>query len=107
MLAVSFPAHSKAQCGNASWYGSKFHNKKTASGERFNKNSLTAAHRRLPFGTRVKVTNPRNGKTVVVRINDRGPFHKNRIVDLSEKAAKMIGIKQRGSGKVCLQVIKK
>lgn len=106
MLAVSTPAHAKAQCGNASWYGHKFHGRKTASGEKFNKNVLTAAHRKLPFGTKVKVTNQRNGKSIIVRINDRGPFHKNRIVDLSEKAAIMIGIKNRGYGKVCLKVIK-
>ena len=74
--------------GNASWYGSKFHGKKTSSGEKFNKRELTAAHRFLPFNTKVLVTNLKNKKSVVVRINDRGPFIDNRIIDLSEEAAK-------------------
>jgi rare lipoprotein A len=75
----------RAQTGIASVYG--YHGSKTASGERANKHGLTAAHRTLPFGTRVKVTNKRNGKTVVVRINDRGPFIKGRIIDLTPQAA--------------------
>lgn len=93
-----------AMCGVSSWYGPGFHGRQTASGERFNKNDLTAAHKTLKFGTRVKVTNPKNGKTVVVRINDRGPFIKGRVLDLSEKAASMIGIKSRGVAKVCLKI---
>ena len=76
--------------GMASWYGKKFHGKKTASGERFNMYELTAAHRTLPFGTKVKVTNLENNKSVVVRINDRGPHVKGRIIDLSYAAAKKI-----------------
>lgn len=75
----------KAQTGIASVYS--YHGTKTASGERSNKHGLTAAHRTLPFGTRVKVTNTRNGKSVVVRINDRGPFIKGRIIDLTPQAA--------------------
>ena len=91
-------------CGMASWYGGKFHGRKTASGETYNKNDLTAAHKTLKFGTRVKVTNPKNGKSVTVRITDRGPFIKGRVLDLSEKAANMIGIKSRGVAKVCLKI---
>lgn len=95
-----------ALCGAASWYGPGFHGNKTASGERFNKHQLTAAHKTLKFGTRVKVTNPRNGKSVIVKINDRGPFVGKRIIDLSEKSADVIGLKNKGVGQVCLQVIK-
>lgn len=77
---------SSAQAGMASWYGSKFHGRATASGERYNMNALTAAHKSLPFGTKVKVTNQKNGKSVVVIINDRGPFVKGRVIDLSKAA---------------------
>src|SRR5690606_7267624 len=73
--------------GTASWYGSKHHGRKTASGERFNQHALTAAHRKLPFGSRVKVTNLANQRAVVVRINDRGPFSRGRLIDVSRKAA--------------------
>lgn len=81
---------SSAQAGMASWYGSKFHGRTTASGERYNMNALTAAHKSLPFGTKVKVTNQKNGKSVVVTINDRGPFVKGRAIDLSKAAHKKI-----------------
>lgn len=77
--------------GVASWYGPKFHGRRTASGERYNMNDLTAAHRTLPFGTLLEVRNVRNGRSVVVRINDRGPFSKNRVIDLSFAAAREIG----------------
>ena len=80
------------QTGNASWYGSAFHGRKTASGERYDMHDFTAAHRTLPFGTIVKVTNPENGKTALVRITDRGPFHGNRIIDLSYAAAKYLNV---------------
>jgi len=76
--------------GICSWYGNEAQGLPTANGEKFNKNALTAAHKTLPFGTRVKVTNKENGKTVVVRINDRGPFVAGRILDLSEAAFKQI-----------------
>ncbi|TYR38398.1 septal ring lytic transglycosylase RlpA family protein [Sphingobacterium phlebotomi] len=82
--------------GNASYYGGKFHGRTTASGERFNQNAMTAAHRTLPFGTKVKVKNLNNGKQVVVRINDRGPSSKSRMIDLSKGAAKKIGVIQAG-----------
>jgi rare lipoprotein A (peptidoglycan hydrolase) len=78
--------------GLASWYGGKFHGRKTASGERFNQYGLTAAHRTLPFGALVKVTNVKTGESVVVRINDRGPHIAGRIIDLSYGAAKKIGL---------------
>lgn len=82
--------------GKASWYGPGFHGKRTASGERFNENAYTAAHRSLPFGTRVRVTNLRNGRMVDVRINDRGPFVRGRIIDLSRAAASEIGMIRDG-----------
>lgn len=92
--------------GQASWYGTYHHGKKTASGERFNQRALTAAHRTLPFGTRVKVTNSLNNKSVVVRINDRGPYSKGRIIDLSRAAAKKINMINRGVAPVRLQVLR-
>lgn len=91
--------------GVASWYGPGFHGRRTANGERFNQNALTAAHRSLPFGTRVKVTNVRNGRSVVVRINDRGPFSGGRIIDLAAGAANAIGLKSSGVGTVTVQVL--
>ncbi|HHF53278.1 MAG TPA: septal ring lytic transglycosylase RlpA family protein [candidate division WOR-3 bacterium] len=94
------------EVGLASYYGRKFHGKKTASGEIFNMYKLTAAHRKLPFGTYVKVTNLENGRSVIVRINDRGPFKKNRIIDLSYEAAKRLGIISKGVARVKLEVIK-
>ncbi|NEO68868.1 MAG: septal ring lytic transglycosylase RlpA family protein, partial [Moorea sp. SIO3H5] len=84
--------------GIASWYGSAFHGRRTASGERFNQYALTAAHRTLRFGTRVKVTNLRNGRSVIVRINDRGPYIRGRIIDLSRGAARIIGLVRSGTG---------
>ena len=91
--------------GTASYYGAKFQGRRTASGEKFDMHAMTAAHRTLPFGTLVAVTNPRNGKTVTVRINDRGPFHGNRILDVSRAAATELGLIQRGSGTVELALL--
>ena len=85
------------QRGAASWYGPGFHGRKTANGERFNANAMTAAHRSLPFGTRLKVTNERTGRSVVVRINDRGPYAHGRVIDLSKASAQAIGISGVGS----------
>jgi rare lipoprotein A len=82
--------------GQASYYGARHHGNKTASGERFDQNALTAAHRSLPFGSQVQVTNLRNNKSVVVRINDRGPYAKQRIIDLSQKAAERLGMLRDG-----------
>lgn len=86
------PSGRALQSGMASWYGPGFQGRKTASGERFNTHDLTAAHRSLPFGTRVKVTNQKTGRAVVVRINDRGPFHGGRVIDLSRASAAAIGM---------------
>ena len=91
------------QIGKASWYGPRFHGKKTASGKRFNQYALTAAHRRLPLGTRVKVTNLKNGKTVKVKINDRGPYHGGRIIDLSRAAAQRLSM--GGVARVSIEVL--
>ncbi|MFS2127254.1 septal ring lytic transglycosylase RlpA family protein [Pseudomonas sp. Pseusp97] len=89
--------------GTASYYGKAHHGKRTASGERFNQNALTAAHRTLPFGTRVKVTNLDNGRSVVVRINDRGPFGRGRIIDLSRAAAEQLNMLRSGTAPVRLE----
>jgi rare lipoprotein A len=78
--------------GLASFYGKRFHNRKTSNGERYNMHSMTAAHPTLPFNTRLRVKNVKNGRTVVVRINDRGPFHSQRIIDLSDAAASRLRI---------------
>jgi rare lipoprotein A len=91
------------QKGVASWYGPGFHGKKTANGERFNTNDLTAAHKTLPFGTQLRVTNERTGKSVVVRINDRGPYAHGRVIDLSKAAAQAVGIE--GVGQVTLAAL--
>jgi rare lipoprotein A len=90
----------RAAAGRASWYGKALHGKRTASGERFDMHALTAAHRTLPFGTIVRVTDVRSRKSVNVRINDRGPFHRDRIIDLSYEAARKIGIIRRGTARV-------
>ena len=86
--------------GMASWYGEQFQGRRTASGERFDMNAFTAAHKTLPFGTRVRVRHATSGKEVVVRINDRGPFTKGRVIDLSRAAAASIGLIQTGVGPV-------
>ena len=91
--------------GMASYYGSAFTGRPTASGERFNPGQLTAAHRTLPFGSQVRVTHQRTGQSVVVRINDRGPFHGSRVIDVSEAAARQLGLIGPGTGKVSLSLI--
>lgn len=91
--------------GMASWYGPGFHGRRSASGEIFNQNELTAAHRTLPFGTRVRVVNMQNGASVVVRINDRGPYSHGRILDLSAAAARQIGLDRAGVGMVRMEVL--
>ena len=88
---------SKVQEGKASWYGPGFHGRRTASGEQFDSNALTAAHRTLPFGSRVRVVNKRTGDSVVVRINDRGPYVGGRVIDLSRASAEALGISGVGS----------
>ncbi len=91
--------------GNASWYGPGFHGRRAASGEIFNQNALTAAHRTLPFGTRVKVTNLQNGRSTVVRITDRGPFVGDRVIDLSRAAAQQLNAIRAGVIPVQVEVL--
>ena len=93
------------QTGEASYYSNTFHGRKTASGERYNREALTAAHRTLPFGTMVRVTRVSNGKTVTVRINDRGPHKRGRIIDLSRAAALQIGLVADGVAQVGIEII--
>jgi rare lipoprotein A len=101
--SVAIP--SKYQTGQASWYGEKFNNSRTASGEKFNMNKLTAAHPTLPFNTVVRVENLKNGRTVKVRINDRGPFIKGRIIDLSREAAEKLDMIREGVVPVRIEIL--
>jgi rare lipoprotein A len=98
-FVATFTAPALAQCGSASWYALY---SQTASGEQMNPADLTAAHRTLPFGTKLKVTNQKNGKSVIVRINDRGPFIKGRVIDLSKGAAKKLGFISSGVASICM-----
>lgn len=98
-------ASGHSESGMASYYGNEFQSRKTANGERFDQGKLTAAHRTLPFGTRVKVVNKQNGRSVVVRVNDRGPFVKGRIIDLSSSAFKAIASANAGVIPVHIQVV--
>jgi len=106
-IRASKPAakSTKVQVGTASWYGKQFHGRQTASGDTYDMFQFTAAHRTLPLGTIVKVTNLRNGKWVIVKVNDRGPYVGHRLVDLSYGAAQMLAFRQRGIEKVRLEVI--
>jgi rare lipoprotein A len=97
-------APSFSQFGLASWYGEAFHLRQTASGERFDMNDLTAAHRYLPLNSVVRVTNLRNGRSVLVRINDRGPYVRGRTIDLSSYAAKQLGMRNSGVAPVRIDV---
>ena len=99
---LSFSTAAFAQCGGASWYGPGFNGKRAASGQIFNENAMTAAHRSLPFGTKVAVVDQRTGKEIEVTINDRGPFHGSRIIDLSTAAATKLGFRNRGTTSVCI-----
>ncbi len=105
--AVADPAPARAVFarGLASWYSPRLHGRKTASGERFDVEALTAAHRSLPLGTRVEVHNPANGQRVVVRINDRGPNVRGVMLDLSPRAAHILGLIERGRGKVEITLV--
>lgn len=98
-------ARGHTETGLASYYADKFQSRQTASGERFDQGKLTAAHRKLPFGTRVRVTHQKTGKTVVVRINDRGPFAKGRIIDLSSSAFRRIAHPNDGVAPVRIEVL--
>ncbi|HAC65401.1 MAG TPA: septal ring lytic transglycosylase RlpA family protein [Cyanothece sp. UBA12306] len=91
--------------GMASWYGPGFHGRRTANGERYNQNGLTAAHKSLPFGTQVRVTNLNNGRSITVRINDRGPYAHGRIIDLSKGAARTIGLISSGVAPVQIEIL--
>ncbi len=94
------------ETGMASWYGSDFHGKKTANGEIYNSATMTAAHPTLPMPSMVKVTNLRNNKSAIVRVNDRGPFSKSRVIDVSEKAAEALGFKGQGTTVVRIQLLR-
>lgn len=109
LIAINFTACAPriTQTGKASYYADKFNGRKTANGEIFQNSKLTAAHKTLPFGTRVKVTNLNNGRSVKVRINDRGPFVAGRMIDLSKSAASKIGMVNAGVGNVKIKYRKK
>jgi rare lipoprotein A len=96
----------RTQEGVASYYAERFHGRSTASGETYDKDELTAAHRTLAFGTKVRVTNLRNGKSVVLRITDRGPYARGRIIDVSERAARQLGFRGRGTARVRVEVLR-
>lgn len=109
LMVATFVAMSSsviAQTGKASYYGDKFHGRLTANGERFNQNALTAANKKLKFGTKVRVTNLANGKKIVVRINDRGKFGQGVVIDLSKGAFKKISGLKVGIIKIKLEVVK-
>jgi rare lipoprotein A len=99
------PAPSFSQVGVASYYAAKFEDRKTADGERFKSTGMTAAHRTLPLGTMVRVTNLENQRSVIVRINDRGPFMRKRIIDLSPAAARALGIRNQGLMRVRIELV--
>lgn len=99
------PGAASGDVGIASYYSAKFHNRPTASGERYSKYGMSAAHRSLPFGTQVRVTHLESGRDVVVTINDRGPFVKGRIIDLSYAAARKLGMVREGVAKVRVEVL--
>jgi len=94
------------QTGMASWYGARFHGRRTASGEPFDMHALTAAHRTLPFGTLCRVTNRRNGRSVIVRVNDRGPYGKGRVIDVSRAAAEALDLVRAGHAPVTVEVLR-
>ena len=98
--------HPRVQIGIASYYGSKFRKKRTANGEIFNMYKVSAAHKTLPLGTKVRVINLKNGKSLTMIINDRGPFAKGRIIDLSYKAAQKLGFVNQGTTKVRIEVLR-
>ena len=94
-----------SEIGIASWYGDDFHDKRTANGETYNMRAITAAHRTLPLPSIVKVTNLENGKSIIARVNDRGPYVKNRIIDVSQKGAELLGYKNQGTAKVKVEIL--
>lgn len=108
-IIIALPAMAadvvQKQVGRASWYGPSQHGQTTASGEAFDRTALTAAHPTLPMNSRVRVTNLANGRSVVVRINDRGPKTRSRVIDLSQHAAEMLGMKRRGVATVKVELL--
>jgi rare lipoprotein A len=98
--------HPRVQIGVASYYGSKFHKKRTANGEIFNMYKVSAAHKTLPLGTKVRVINLKNGRSLTMTINDRGPYVKGRVIDLSYKAAQKLGFVNQGTTKVRIEVLR-
>ncbi len=106
-LTVSFSSTESSNCGVATYYADLFQGRRTASGELYDKNKLTAAHRTLPMGTKIKITRTDNHKSVVVRINDRGPYARNRMLDISKSAAEKIGLLRTGKATVKLEIIDK
>jgi len=98
-------SYNHSETGVASWYGPNFHGKQTANGEIFDKYDLTAAHRTLQMPSIVRVTNLENGRALIVRVNDRGPFSKNRVLDLSERSAELLGFKHKGTARVRIDVL--
>lgn len=105
LLALAPLCAQASYTGEASWYGPGFYGNRTANGEVFRPGTMTAAHRYLPFGTRVRVTNLDNGRSTVVRINDRGPYYGGRIIDLAHGAAQRLGLTSSGVARVKLQVL--
>lgn len=103
--APSAPQETILGSGSASYYAAKFDGRRTASGERFDNDAMTAAHRTLPFGSRLRVTNPANGRSVVVRVNDRGPFTRGRMIDVSRAAAEELGMVARGHATVDIALL--
>lgn len=99
--------YSLVETGIASWYGSEFHGRSTANGETFDKNELTAAHRTLQMPSLVRVTNLENGRSIVVRVNDRGPFKRSRVIDLTERGADLLGYRGKGTARVKIEVLEK
>lgn len=108
LLWLFTPVYAAGRChgqvGLASWYGPGFHGRRTASGERFDQGAMTAAHRSLPFGARVRVTMLGSGRAIVVRVNDRGPYIGGRVIDLSKGAARRLGL--GGVGRVCVERVR-
>ena len=105
LTTTTYAKDKKVQTGKGSWYGKQFQGKLTASGERYNMYDYTAAHRTFPFNSMVKVTNLKNGRSVIVRINDRGPYHRGRIIDLSYLAAKKLGYINKGVAKLEIRLL--
>jgi rare lipoprotein A len=98
-------AEARLNHGVASYYAASLHGRRTASGERYNRHELTAAHRTLPFGTLLRVTDQRTGRAVLVRVNDRGPFIRGRVLDLSNAAAQQLGMHRRGTARITYEVV--